>query len=41
MKECMIYNKMYFHIFKQTKLAITYSKSTVETGEQGVNYVQS
>ena len=41
MKECVIYNKMYFYILKQTHLAIMCSKSTIETGEQGVNYVQS
>ena len=41
MKECLIYNKMYFHISKQTHLAIRCSKTTIETGELGVNYVQS
>ena len=41
MKECVIYNNMYFHILKQTHLAIICSKSTKETGEQGVNCVQS
>ena len=36
----MIYNKMYFHILKQTHVIITCSKSTIETGKQGVNYVK-